>query len=72
MKYSAPTNNDDDGLTRVECVVREYPPQMTTSQLGEQISTLLNFTEMIAYSGEKKVTSFSCVLDTYNFLMERA
>ena len=71
MNYSAPTNNEDDGLTRVECVVREYPPQTTTLLLGEQIATLLNFTEMVAYSGEK-VASFSCVLNTCNFLMEHA
>ena len=70
MNYSAPMNNDDDdGLTRIECVVREYPPQTTTLQLGEQITTLPVVTEeneMVAYSGEKKVISFSCVSNTYS------
>lgn len=60
MNDSDPT---EDGLSRVECVVREYPPQMTTLQLGAQIAeviieyniSLLN--ETVVFSGEKMVTN---------------
>ena len=56
MKYSAPPINEV--LDRVECVVREHPPQTTTSELGAQINTFMTesdqFTfEMFVYSGEK-------------------
>ena len=64
MNDSAPT---EDGLSRVQCVVREYPPQMITLQLGAQIATVIIESggpspETVVFSGEKAVTLLRCIL----------
>ena len=64
MNDSAPT---EDGLSRIECVVREYPPQVTTLQLGAQIAAIIIESggpspETVVISGEKAVTILPCML----------
>ena len=53
--HSAPGNQ----LTRVECVVREYPPQTTTPGVGYDMVTIITqsqefLAEMIVQSGERE------------------
>ena len=55
INYSAPTNGL---LVRFECVVREYPPQTTTSELGDEIVDVIMQlvpAQMFAVSGEKRL-----------------
>ena len=59
MNDSAPSDAAPD---RVECVVQEYPPQRSTSQLGAQIANFIIHSdqfhvEAILHSGKKKATS---------------
>ena len=58
--HNAPNNSaPGDQLTRVECVVREYPPQTTTPGVGDDIVTIITqsqefLAEMIVQSGERE------------------
>ena len=66
MNNSAPT---DDTTSRVECVIREYPPQTTTSQLGDEMVNAIQAQaaqlqpRMFDISGEKTPRSLSCRID---------
>ena len=60
--YNIHRSTPDNELARVECVVHEYPPQSTTSELGAQIVNFITQStqfsaEMVAHSGENRDTS---------------